>query len=201
MSKTKSKSPRPFLVRDIIVLVAATAAGLGLIRSYFINNEPDFENPQTKIRIILNYIDSLTLLLASLSTATFVLRLAPPRPSLRRVGHQPGWTASAVVVIVTALGVIERVFVNLVMYLRTEPSERHRFYFDWTDELNRVMGKQMVMSSLAVAAIWAIQYLGRRWRPERSWLDRLGRLLGLLWIVVYWSALLIEPDGFLIIRP
>jgi hypothetical protein len=33
-----------------------------------------------------------------------------------------------------------------------------------------------------VAAIWLLLVLSGRWRPERSWIDRLGRLLGLVWM-------------------
>jgi hypothetical protein len=35
-----------------------------------------------------------------------------------------------------------------------------------------------------VAAIWLLLVLSGRWRPERSWIDRLGRLLGVVWIAV-----------------
>ena len=33
-----------------------------------------------------------------------------------------------------------------------------------------------------VAAIWLLLGLSGRWRPEKSWIDRLGRLLGVVWI-------------------
>ena len=33
-----------------------------------------------------------------------------------------------------------------------------------------------------VAAIWLVLVLSGRWRTERSWIDRLGRLLGVVWI-------------------
>jgi hypothetical protein len=33
-----------------------------------------------------------------------------------------------------------------------------------------------------VAAIWLLLALSGRWRPEPSWIDRLGRLLGVVWI-------------------
>jgi hypothetical protein len=37
----------------------------------------------------------------------------------------------------------------------------------------------------AVFASWLILAMGRRWRPEPGWIDRLGRLMGIAWIV--WS--------------
>jgi hypothetical protein len=34
----------------------------------------------------------------------------------------------------------------------------------------------------AVAATWSLLILNRRWRPEPSWIDRLGRCLGIYWL-------------------
>ena len=34
----------------------------------------------------------------------------------------------------------------------------------------------------AVAGTWSLLILGRRWRPERSWIDRLGRCLAVYWL-------------------
>lgn len=34
----------------------------------------------------------------------------------------------------------------------------------------------------SVAAVWLLLALSGHWRPERSWIDRLGRVLGLVWI-------------------
>jgi hypothetical protein len=34
----------------------------------------------------------------------------------------------------------------------------------------------------AVAATWSLLLVNRRWHPERSWIDRLGRFLGLYWL-------------------
>jgi hypothetical protein len=37
----------------------------------------------------------------------------------------------------------------------------------------------------AVLGSWAALALGRRWRAEPSWVDRLGRCLGLIWIGLF----------------
>jgi hypothetical protein len=43
---------------------------------------------------------------------------------------------------------------------------------------------------LAVAVAWLMLGIGGRWRPERSWVDRSGRALGALWLMMvpllYW---------------
>jgi hypothetical protein len=36
----------------------------------------------------------------------------------------------------------------------------------------------------AIAAAWLILALSGRWRPERTWVDRLGCLIGLAWIAL-----------------
>ncbi len=35
-----------------------------------------------------------------------------------------------------------------------------------------------------IAGVWLGAVLGGRWRPEPTWFDRLGRLLGFAWIAV-----------------
>jgi hypothetical protein len=34
----------------------------------------------------------------------------------------------------------------------------------------------------AVAGIWSLLICDRRWRPEPTWIDRLGRCLGIYWL-------------------
>ncbi len=36
----------------------------------------------------------------------------------------------------------------------------------------------------AVAASWLVLIVGRRWRPEPSWIDRCGRAVGAYWIML-----------------
>jgi hypothetical protein len=39
-------------------------------------------------------------------------------------------------------------------------------------------------SGATVAAVWLVLATSGRWRPEKSWIDRLGRGLGVTWIVI-----------------
>lgn len=41
-----------------------------------------------------------------------------------------------------------------------------------------------VLVGLSISASWMTLLLGRRWRAEASWIDRLGRALGVLWILI-----------------
>jgi len=40
-------------------------------------------------------------------------------------------------------------------------------------------------AAAGVAGAWLILMLAGWWRPEPSWIDRLGRVLGLFWVVPY----------------
>jgi hypothetical protein len=37
----------------------------------------------------------------------------------------------------------------------------------------------------AVVGSWLALAISRRWRPERSWIDRAGRILGLYWAFLF----------------
>jgi hypothetical protein len=37
---------------------------------------------------------------------------------------------------------------------------------------------------LAVGATWLVQFLSGRWRKSADWIDVMGRIVGVLWIVI-----------------
>jgi len=37
---------------------------------------------------------------------------------------------------------------------------------------------------LAVAATWIVLFFSGRWRRSADWIDRMGRVVGVLWIVI-----------------
>jgi hypothetical protein len=50
------------------------------------------------------------------------------------------------------------------------------------DSLAVQFGVTLRETGLAVAAAWMALLLTGRWRAEPSWIDRAGRILGVLWI-------------------
>jgi hypothetical protein len=42
----------------------------------------------------------------------------------------------------------------------------------------------MAMIGVAVASSWLLLLVSGRWRPEPSWIDRSGRVLGWIWIAI-----------------
>jgi hypothetical protein len=39
------------------------------------------------------------------------------------------------------------------------------------------------VNGLAVSAVWLVLIVQGYWRPVPEWIDRLGRLLGVLWVI------------------
>ena len=103
-------------------------------------------------------------LLAYLSYGLLLLRLVRPRPAWREVFKQPGCTACLAVAV--ALPVIT-----------------------WTEQI-ALEPIPLIAVAGTVAAVWLGQALVRHWRPEPSWVDQTGRVLGLCWLLVGLIALL-----------
>jgi hypothetical protein len=56
---------------------------------------------------------------------------------------------------------------------------------DWSDPLDPFLNTALQMprwAGFVVAGAWIALALAGRWRPERSWIDRLGRAIGVFWI-------------------
>jgi len=93
------------------------------------------------------------------------MRLRQPRPALRVVSLQPGmvacWTAAASAF---ATGLLILVFGGRAI----------------------AGAPALVVMGLAIPLAWGRLKATKRWRPEASWIDRLGCGLGLCWWVVTW---------------
>jgi hypothetical protein len=186
---------RRFSVIDALILIAFTAVGLAwwriLARFGFFHGSLGSISLAGSSREQLNrvfwaFLDIYPLVVAW-TFGLFLLRLRSPRPRLRRMARQPGFAAEFAVLAALAVTVGElagwriagcglRHFVNLTLrgqILREMLDNGLRF-----DETI-----QQVAS--AVGSVWVVMFLGRVLRPERSWIDRLGRALGVLWIVMY----------------
>ena len=101
---------------------------------------------------------------------------------MRTLVRQPG----AAAMIATAAGLIvmaiEFVSIATGWYIGWghAPWRKHSIADESIDDLARATPRIAV----ATLAAWALLRLGRIARPDRSWLDRSGRLLGLSWIAM-----------------
>jgi hypothetical protein len=180
MPPLPSKPVRRFNLGDAMILIAATAVGLGLMRTFAfevirdqrpINPRLDTFGSRVVMQVALAAV-VLTPLLAMLSVAVLILRLRRPRPLLRKLTRQPGMVASLAATIGVVLGLV----VFLAYVYRVLIGDFESF------------GEGVIMGAFpiayAVAAAWGVLAIQKRWRAERHWLDRLGRVLGAAWLFV-----------------
>jgi hypothetical protein len=195
----RTPQSRKCTLLDAMTLVAATAVGLSVVRTYTldilnIDLTPYPLIPSFLLAIWVRIV-ALLPLPAIWSIAVFALGLRRPRPPLRRLVRRPGFVATGAVCLVAAI----KLAGFLVLIARTIGN---RFY---------ILGQSLVDSfivtpayrgpvrvgtihatayfassamgiSLAVAAAWLLLAVSGRWRSEPDWLDRLGRGLGTFWI-------------------
>jgi hypothetical protein len=178
------RNTRRFTVGDAMILVAANAMALGLQRIPLDQTRPFeilpdyFETPEGgwEVRVVMLRIAEFTIwpvipVLAAWTVALLALRLRGPRPSRRRLGRLPGAMAAILGTIAvgcaTALGV--------VMALTFDPDLERGFVR--TVDLGSILAGAMILGG------WIAIAVGGRWRPEPTWLDRTGRVLGVSWIV------------------
>ena len=175
---------RRFTVLDGMIAVAAMAAEFGLIRTLDLGFDWEFHSKiWTETRWFFRSwaIDKLVFQIFLLGVtpalcttlAAFAYRLRSPRPGWRRVAGQSGMAAilAAVIAWMTTLP-------WLALRLSGAPEEVVYGFVG----IN--LGLIAVLAGFGVAARWGMLLLARRWRSEPSWIDRLGRLVGVVWMAL-----------------
>jgi hypothetical protein len=162
---------RRLSISDGIILVAATAVSLACVR--------EFESLALAMygrqfgwarRFQASVWAALPLTLALIP-----LRLRQPRPRRQLLWRQPGWLA------VIAVAVSFAHLLTLVVldeYFNGSLKARGSGFLLRTGALHIP-----TKSSCSVATIWLALALSGRWRSEKSWIDRAGRILGWYWIM------------------
>jgi hypothetical protein len=101
-----------------------------------------------------------------------IIRLRAPRPSRRRLWHQPGLAACAAATLGVALKALDGVL-SYHTGLGNGYLDMKVLWFGWP------------YSGPAVAGAWLARIVTGRWRAERSGIDRLGRLIGVCWLIQF----------------
>lgn len=156
---------RPFTILDAMILVAATAVGLALARTIVGDAIMMPRSPMWVARPI-------TYLLLAWTLAFLPLRLRNPRPPLRRLMRQPGMVACAAVAVVVLIDATSWGTYWAKAGPRTAGLMLERFWRGHSQH-----------PGPAVAVAWLGLALGRRARPEPGWIDRIGRFIGVLWLL------------------
>lgn len=112
--------------------------------------------------------------LVALTVSMLLIRLRRPRPGRAVLVRQPGATAClGATVVPAAAGLLAAIDAAILGI----PSGDDVHY--------KLLPAIVHGAGGAVGAVWLVQALGRRWRPEPGWIDRSGRVLGACWIVVF----------------
>ncbi|MGO9466628.1 MAG: hypothetical protein ACLQIB_18315 [Isosphaeraceae bacterium] len=187
-----ARERRPITLFDLVILVSATAIGLSLVQfgwprkvaGAWIFTWPVLASnggyrSKTWVLPFAERAAPFLPCLAAWSLAFLVTRFRAPRPRLRRLRMQPGLIAA-----VSALSVLTIESVVLIGSAWFDG----RFNFSSPLRINAFVVNGVVMlahhAGWAVAVSWLTLVLIGRWRPERSWIDRWGRVLGYTWIIV-----------------
>ena len=118
----------------------------------------DSRGPGLALRIAVDLIAMWPLLLI-VGVALLALRMHRPDPSLREMFWHPGFWACAVPI----LTLLALPLLGICFAVRFSP----------------------LLPSGAVCVTWMALVLSRRWHPELSWIDRMGRALGFAWVVIF----------------
>ena len=181
-------TPRPFHLGDLMIVVAAVAGGFALHRWVNTPIDPATYRNQSNgygwtYLPAMNWFDYLWIQTPScyflvVTMALVLMRWRGPRPSARRVLRQPGAVACLAVVGSFLYGfALHHVQKNL--HVNAPNPHESRMLLGhlaaWNDAVRWV--------SPAVCGAWAALGWSGSWVAERSWLDRVGRIVGVYWLM------------------
>lgn len=178
---------RRFTLLDATVLIAATAAGLAVMRTLAGCQEliriGTLYQPPGISEAALYRIRTLAFWPAPFLTcwtlALVTLSRRGPRPTFRRIARRPGMAVGLALVLSLIKNVVSygKHFIQ-ALHAASPTSERgvNWWYFFWTDVA--------VWTGLFVLVTWSTLALSGRWSARADWHDRLGRILGTCWILI-----------------
>jgi hypothetical protein len=178
---------------DLLVLTAATAVGLSSLQlgwprkpvGAWIFTWPVLRRSvsgypsKTWLIPIAERVAPFLPCLAAWTAAFLVVRLLGCRPRWRRLVLQPGFVAG-----VAALAVLAIESLLLIGSAKLDG----RFGWSSPAGVSQFVANGIILlahhAGWAVAVSWFTLVLIGRWRPEPSWVDRCGRALGCVWVVI-----------------
>lgn len=176
---------RRFTIADVMILVVATAVGSLFAKSFlpgfsrqlrYLSRQPIGAGTMFATGVAWLHGPG-SCVVVPLMLATLAIRLRRPRPSWRRITHQPGFAACAAM------------FCSLIPGILLYASIRHRPGFARrADSFDQVWYQMTHWTEPAVLGAWFTMGMTGRSRSEPGWIDRLGRLLGSYWVAMFVST-------------
>ena len=179
---------------DVMTLIAAAALGLAVIRysqlRLFVWEEPAQPGKLVYITFlnIGRFVYGTLPILFALCATVVVAGLRGPRPRKQEFASHPGLAACATALVAFAVAVFLRLLSYAVIGM-TRPIE---VFLAKVPELWSPPGIDALLQSAgggampAILTVWGLQKLSGAWQPIAEWPDRLGRVLGcifLLWLL------------------
>jgi hypothetical protein len=163
---------RPLTLADAMVFIVAIGLGLAIARPAIVmiidavRGDPRWRLQTMPGAVSLGRMLNIVLLnfLLFLLPAFLIVRLKRPRASLRAMICQPGFAACAPPA---------AIFIASLPVTLFPPS-------GVAEQVITIASQVLVICAAPLA--WVILIATRRWNPEPSWIDRLGRILGVLWM-------------------
>jgi hypothetical protein len=201
-----ARQTRRFGMGDLMILIAAIGAASWSTKSLWLGlTEGPLKSwwPSTPARLV--FATMLSACAMPMTLACIAFRLRQPRPPWRRLSIQPGASALIACSMVFAARMLE---VAAAFHSPTGGPMLEKAYsirvsdsgylaFVRLHDGNGAIGAVQVGGCFsvlvasyaypcgyAVAATWLVLATSGRWRPEKSWIDRLGRVLGIVWISI-----------------
>ena len=172
---------RPFTILDAMVLVAVAALGVYSIRSNLEYALGTYTVPFLLARVASTYLWIVFPALEILTMSVAVLGLMHRPRSFRRLTCQPGFVAGAAAVMIVGVGALTNLG-YLAAWYRFGPGPPPWWRGgSWAPDLMYFNNRMSQISSATLVA-WTLMAVGGRWRPVPDWLDRLGRVMGAMWI-------------------
>jgi hypothetical protein len=163
---------------DAMILISAVATGLVSARWWY--GQPGYVSPSAiDVQSASEMIDWLLL---PMTFALLAIRLSKPRPRCRRLVRQPGLQANLVICLAIASALL---------------NGRWGYKPHWSSLPLGIGVEQVSLVGPMLAAGWILTALARSRRPEPSVIDRLGRVVGWAWIVLWVDRSLLAGDSLM----
>jgi hypothetical protein len=180
-------SKRPFRIVDLMTLVAATAVAFGIFRYSLPSNIAMSTFGTAFEQRLFYWAHALTPFLALWALAVVAIAWWDGRRGNRRETRLAGVVAccaatGAIAIAVLIFCVLYTAHVledqRLIPRIFSHPIQNHPLPPFGAITLEEIGGA-------AVLGAWSALGASRRWRTDRTWIDRFGRLVGLVWITLF----------------
>ena len=167
---------RRVTILDIMTLVAVVAISIAWLRFMLLfQNSPPFPwREVASVYIGSRWVISITML------ALIPLRLRHPRPSVSRLWRQPGWLACNAVALTLVITLVQYIPYAVLILQYPDEVRKAQSLNGFLVSLSADLGEG---AGVAIAASWATLALVGGWESEKVWIDRAGRVCGLLLVI------------------